>query len=141
MKLEWGIKLATLALAIGSCGVVQGREGVAEMTIYYVPFAVETLTPITSANIQERGKRCDVHSAEDIDKIKKVLRGATKPPVQKFSDGRVRLQLLEPSVAGDHVLAVVEKEGEVRFSDGTEGSISPKGLKTFKKIVEAQCRP
>jgi hypothetical protein len=141
MRLEWGIKLATLALAIGSCGVVQGREGVAKMTIYYVPFAVETLTPITSANIQERGRRCDVHSAEDIDKIKNVLRGATKPPFQKFSDRRVRLQLLEPSVTGDHVLAVVEKEGEVRYSDGSEGSLSLKDLETLKKIVKVQCGP
>ncbi len=56
MRLDlWGIKLATLALAIGGCGVVQGHEGVANMTIYYVPFGVETLTPITSTNIQERG--------------------------------------------------------------------------------------
>jgi hypothetical protein len=141
MRLEWGSKLATLALAIGSCGVVQGREGVAEMTIYYVPFAVETLTPITSANIQERGRRCDLHSAKDIDKIKNVLRGATKPPLQKFSDRRVRLQLLEPSVAGDRVLAVVEKEGEVRFSDGSEGSLSLKNLETLKKIVKVQCGP
>src|ERR1035438_6723042 len=59
----WGIKLATLALAIGGCGVVQGHEGVANMTIYYVPFGVETLTPITSTNIQERGRRCEIHTA------------------------------------------------------------------------------
>jgi hypothetical protein len=139
MRLEWGIKLATLALAIGSCGVVQGREGVAEMTIYYAPFAVETLTPITSANIQERGKRCDVHNAEDIDKIKKVLRSATKPSVQQFSDRRVRLQLLEPSGAGDHVIAVVDKEGGVRFSDASEGSLSSKDLETLKKLIKVRC--
>jgi hypothetical protein len=136
----WGIKLATLALAIGGCGVVQGHEGVANMTIYYVPFGVETLTPITSTNIQERGRRCEIHSAEDIDKIKSVLRGATKPPSQKFSDRRVRVKLLEPSNAGDGLLAVVEKEGEVRFSDGTEGQISRRGLDTIKKVIESQCR-
>ena len=141
MRLEWEIKLATLALAIGSCGVVQGREGVTKMTMYYVPFAAETLTPITSANIQERGRRCDVHRAEDIGKIKNVLSGATKPPFQKFSDQRVRLQVLEPSVVGDRVLAVVEKEGEVRFSDGSEGSLSLKDLETLKKIVKVQCGP
>jgi hypothetical protein len=141
MRLDlWGIKLATLALAIGGCGVVQGHEGVANMTVYYVPFGVETLTPITSTNIQERGRRCEIHSAEDIDKIKSVLRGATKPPSQKFSDRRVRVKLLEPSNAGDGLLAVVEKEGGVRFSDGTEGSISRKGLETIKKIIESQCR-
>jgi hypothetical protein len=138
----WGIKLATLALAIGGCGVVHGHEGVANMTIYYVPIGAETLTAVTSTNIQERGRRCEIHSAkDDIDKIKSVLRGATKPPTQKFSDGRVRVKLLEPSNASDGLLAVIEKEGEVRFSDGTEGLISRKGLETIKKIIEAQCRP
>jgi hypothetical protein len=137
----WGIKLATLALAIGGCGVVHGHKGVASMTIYYVPFEEETLTPVTSANIQERGIRCEIHSTKDIDRIKSVLRAATKPPSQKFSDRRVRVKLLEPSNATDGLLAVIEKEGEVRFSDGREGFISQKGLKTIKKLIEAQCRP
>jgi hypothetical protein len=142
MRLDlWGIKLATLALAIGWFGVVEGHKGVANMTIYYVPFGVETLTPITSTNIEERGRRCEIQSAEDIDKIKSMLRRATKPPSQKFSDRRVRVKLLEPSNSGDGLLAVVEKEGEVRFSDGIEGSISQKDLETLKKIIEAQCRP
>jgi len=43
----WGIKLATLALAIGGCGGAQGHEGVANMTVCYIPIGVETLTPIT----------------------------------------------------------------------------------------------
>jgi hypothetical protein len=142
MRLDlWGIKLATLALAIGGCGVVHGHGGVASMTIYYVPFEVETLTPVTSANIQERGERCNIHSTKDIDRIKSVLRGAVKPAPQKFSDKRVRVKLLEPSDASEVLLAVIEKEGEVRFSDGREGFISRKGLETVKKIIEAQCRP
>lgn len=136
----WGIKLATLALAIGGCGVVHGYKGVASMTIYYVPFEVETLTPVTSANIQERGSRCQIHSTKDIDRVKSVLRGAVKPAPQKFSDERVRVKLLEPSDTSDVLLAVIEKEGEVRFSDGTEGQISRRGLDTIKKVIESQCR-
>jgi hypothetical protein len=139
MRLDWGIKLAALALIIGNGGAVKGGERAAKMTIYYVPFAVETLTPITSANIQERGKRCDVASAEDIIRIKNVLRAAAKPAPQKFSDKRVRVKLLEPSAAGAQVLAVVEKEGEVLFPDGTEGQLSQKDLKTLGKIVEDRC--
>ena len=135
------IKLAILALAIGGC-VVQGHGGVANMTIYYFPIGAETLTPITSTNIQERGRRCEIHSAEDIEKIKNMLRGAAKPTSsQKFSDRAVRVKLLEPSNAGDGLLAVVENEGEVRFSDGREGFISQKGLKTIKKLIEAECKP
>jgi hypothetical protein len=136
----WGIKLATLALAIGSCGVVHGHKGVASMTIYYVPFEVETLTPVTSDNIQERGRSCKIQSTKDIDRIKSVLRGAAKPAPQKFSDKRVRVKLLEPSDTSDVLLAVIEKEGEVRFADGTEGQISRRDLDTIKKVIESQCR-
>jgi hypothetical protein len=139
MRLDWGIKLAALALIIGNCGAVQGGETAAKMTIYYVPFAVETLTPITSANIQERGKRCDVPGAEDFIKIKNLLRAAAKPATRKFSDKRVRMKLLESSAAGGQVLAVVEKEGEVLFPDGTEGQLSQEDLKTLRKIVEDRC--
>lgn len=141
MKLHlWVLQLATLAMVIGGCGPVQGDEGVKKMTIYYFPIGAETLTPITSANIQERGRHCDIRSGEDIDKIKKVLHDAAKPASQKFSDSAVRVKLLEASSEGDRLLAIVENEGEVRFSDGTEGQISRRGLDTLKKVIESQCR-
>ncbi len=139
MRLEWKITLTTLVFAIGCSSVARGHEGATKMTIYYVSFSVETLTPITSENIQERGIRCDVSSAEDIATIKSVLHDVTKSESQKFSDKRVRVKRLEPSVAGDQVLAVVEKEGEVRFPDGTEGQLSERDLKTLRKVVEVWC--
>jgi hypothetical protein len=110
------------------------------MTIYYFPIGAETLTPITSASIQERGRHCEIRSGADIGKIKKVLHGASKPGSQKFSDRAVRVKLLEASSEGDRLLAIVENEGEVRFSDGTEGQISRRGLDTLKKVIESQCR-
>jgi hypothetical protein len=73
MKLElWGIKSAILALVIGGFAGVQGHEAAANMTIYYFPIGAETLTPVTSTNIQERGRRCEIHSVGDIGKIKNV---------------------------------------------------------------------
>lgn len=138
----WKTKLpAILALAMGGFGISQGYEGQATMTIYYVPFAIETVTPITPTNIEERGRPCEIHRAKDIDNIKNVLRGASRRSSQKFSGERVRVKLLERSDAGDGFLAFVEKEGEVRFSDGSEGSISPKGLDILKKIIGSQCKP
>src|ERR1035437_4713415 len=108
MRLDlWGIKLSTLALVICGCGGVQGHEGVKNMAIYYVPIGVETLTPVTSTNIQDRGRHCEIRSTEDIDKIKNVLRDAAKPASQKFSDKRVRVKMLESSNSGDGLLAVV----------------------------------
>ena len=136
----WVLQLATLAIVIGGCGRVQGDEGVKKMTVYYFPIGAETLTPITSASIQERGRHCEIRSSADIGKIKKVLHDAAKPASQKFSDSAVRAKLLEASSEGDRLLAIVENEGEVRFSDGTEGQISRRGLDTIKKVIESQCR-
>jgi hypothetical protein len=142
MRLDvWGIGLATLALLFGGCAGAQRHEGVSSMTIYYFPIEAETLTPVTSANIQERGKRCEIHSAKDIDKIRDVLLAAASPTSQKFSDRRVRVKIFETSNAVDGQSAVVEKEGEVRFSDGKEALISRKGLEVIKKIIATECKP
>jgi hypothetical protein len=136
----WILQLVTLAMVIGGCGRVQGDQGVKKMTVYYFPIGAETLTPITSASIQERGRHCEIHSSEDIGKIKKVLHDAVTPASQKFLDSAVRVKLLEASSGGDRLLAIVENEGEVRFSDGTEAQISRRGLDTMKKVIESQCR-
>lgn len=136
----WVLQLAMLAMIIGGCGRVQGDEGAKKMTVYYFSIGAETLTPITSATIQERGRHCEIGSGDAIGKIKKVLHDAAKSASQKFSDSAVRVKLLEASSEGDRLLAIVENEGEVRFSDGTEGQISRKGLDTLKKVIESQCR-
>jgi|SRR6185437_358463 len=134
------LQVATLAIAIGGCGRVQGSEGVKKMIVYYFPIGAETLTPITSASIQERGRHCEIRSSGDIGKIKRVLHDAAKPTSQKFSDSAVRVKLLEASSESERLLAVIENEGEVRFSDGTERQISSRGLETLKKVIESQCR-
>jgi hypothetical protein len=118
----------------------QGQEGIVKIKMCYFPIEAETLTPVTSANIQERGRYCEIHSAKDTEMIKSVLRGATKPSSHKFSDHRVRVKLIETSSEGDKLIAFVEKEGEVRFADGSEGTISPGGMKVFKNIINAQCK-
>ena len=142
MRLDvWAIGLATMALFFGGCTGAQGHEETSGMTVYYVPIDAETLTPVTSANIQERGKRCEIHSAKDTDNITDVLRAASSPASQKFSDRRVRMKISETSNSGDELSAVVEKEGEVRFSDGKEAVLSRKELKKIKKIIETECKP
>jgi len=89
----WVLQLAMLAIVIGGCSRVQGDEGVKKMTVYYFPIGAETLTPITSASIQERGRHCEIRSSTDIGKIKKVLHDASKPASQKFSDSAVRVRM------------------------------------------------
>jgi hypothetical protein len=111
------------------------------MIVYYFPIEAETLTPVTSANIQERGRRCEINSAKDIDKIREILLAAPNPNSQKFSDERVRVKILGLSNAINGLSAVVEKEGDVRFSDGKEALISRKGLEVIKRIIATECKP
>jgi hypothetical protein len=138
--LFWGIALVALVVVTGNHFELQGQAGRVRIKIYYVPIGAETLTPVTSANIQERGRYCEIHSAKDTEMIKSVLRGATKPSSQKFSDLAVRVKLIETSSAGDTLIAIVENEGGVRFADGSEGTISHSGMKAIKNIINAQCR-
>jgi hypothetical protein len=133
------LPLATLGMAIGGCGRVRENEKAKKLTAYYVEIGAETLTPVTSANIEERGRHCDIRSRGEIGKIERVLQGAAKP-TQKFSDMRVRVKLLEASSKEDRLVATIENDGEVRFSDGTEGQISRSDLDTIKEVIETQCR-
>lgn len=136
----WAINSAILAVVICGCSGPQPQNGTGKLTIYYVPIGIETLTPVTSANIEERGRRCEIRSILDIEKIKSELSAAAKSPSRKFSDMTVRVKIFETSAAGDGLLAVLENEGEVRFSDGTERSLSPGALKNMKKIIETKCK-
>jgi hypothetical protein len=51
------------------------------------------------------------------------------------------VKILETSNAINGLSAVVEKEGDVRFSDGKEALISRKGMEAIKKIIAAECKP
>ena len=136
----WVVELTMLLLVLGGCCRAQDDSSESGMlTVYYFPIGAETLTPITSASIEERGKHCEIHRSANTRKIKKILHDAVKPPSQKFSDTAVRVKLLEASSDGNRLLAIVENEGEVRFPDGTEGQVSRKGLSTLKKVIESQC--
>lgn len=136
----WVLVLAALIIVVVGCHRVQEHAEVGKMTIYYFPIEIETLTPVTSTNIEERGRRCEIHNIEDIEKIKNVLRGAAKPASQGFSDKAVRVKLLEASPKDDMLVALVEHEGEVRFADGTEGTLPRRDLDRLENIIEARCR-
>ena len=110
------------------------------MTIYYFPIGAETLTPITSVNITERGRHCELVSVHEISAIKNVLENAVRPSTsQKFSNLAVRVKLSEGSEPSDRLMALVENNGSVRFGNGTEGVISPIGMETMKKVIETRC--
>jgi hypothetical protein len=139
MKLiSLGIALAVVVVVFGSnCGL-RGQEREGKMKVYYFPIGAQTLTPVTSANIEERGRHCEISSAKDIHAIKNVLDSA-KPSSQNFSDRAVRVKLIEASDTGDKLLALVENDGAVRFATGKEGMISARSMETLKKVIDPQC--
>ena len=139
MKLiSLGIVLAVVVVVFGSnCGL-RGQEREGKMKVYYFPIGAQTLTPVTSANIEERGRHCEISSAKDIYAIKNVLDSA-KSSSQNFSDRAVRVKLIEASDTGDKLLALVENDGVVRFATGKEGMISSKSMETLKKVIDPQC--
>jgi hypothetical protein len=139
MKLiSLGIALAVVVVVLGSNYGLRGQAREGKMKVYYFPIGAETLTPVTSANIEERGRHCEISSAKDIYAIKNVLDSA-KPSSQNFSDRAVRVKLIEASDTGDKLLALVENDGAVRFATGKEGMISSKGMETLKKVIDPQC--
>jgi len=107
------------------------------LKIYYYPIGSETLTPVTSENIEKKGHLCEIASVKDIRVIKKVLDSTTRPAPQKFTDLAVRVKLVEIGDQGDKLLALVENDGIVRYA-GEDGVISPQGMNTLKKVIEAQ---
>ena len=139
MKLiSLGIALAVVVVVFGSnCGL-RGQEREGKMKVYYFPIGAQTLTPVTSANIEERGRHCEISSAKDIYAIKNVLDSA-KPSSRSFSDRAVRVKLIEASDTGDKLLALVENDGVVRFATGKEGMISARSMETLKKVIDPQC--
>jgi hypothetical protein len=107
--------------------------------VYYAPIGAETLVPITSESIEQRGRRCEIRTTKDIRAIRKVLDSATDPTSEKFSNKLVRAKLFEISAMGSKLIAVVENNGLVKFPTGQERLISTKGMETFKKVIERQC--
>jgi hypothetical protein len=98
MKLLW-------IVIITSTLVVSARESVEKMTVYYVPFQVETYEPITTATIKDRAKyRLDVADANEILSLLRMLSNAKGE--SSFDQKRVRL------------LVVAEKREIVVDADG-----------------------
>lgn len=126
------------AVVLVACCRSNGQKAFQPLRVYYVPIGAETLTAVTSANIEHRGARFEIQSAKDICAIMKVLDAATRPAPQKFTDMAVRVKLLEVTDKGDKLLALIENDGLVMFPAGEDGVIPSRGMNTLKKVIEAQ---
>jgi hypothetical protein len=110
------------------------------LRVYYFPIGAETLTPVTSENIDVRGTAC-VFKQGDAAEIMRILGSATAVAdgEQMFTDNAVRVKIVENrDDAGGDLVAVVENEGVVRYR-GVVQVLSAVALSDLKNVIESGC--
>ena len=108
------------------------------LRVYYFPFGAQTLTPVTSDNIEKRGDSCLVDTERKAIAVKALLAKA-KPvsdPEDGFTNKAVRAKIIEEGGAG--LIGLVEEDGRVR-AGSQDGLLSPGDIRSLKKIIESVC--
>jgi hypothetical protein len=134
--LSWSCSTASQ----GSSAPAEGSTKRVRLKIFYVSIGSETLTPITSENIEKRARPCIVVSQPDVTRIKKII-GTVVPPSsdQTFDDKRVRVKMVEEEADGaDDLLAIIDNEGEMRTRTG-RAHLANSTLQQLKNAVEKVC--
>jgi len=109
--------------------------------VLYFPMETETLTPVTTENIDKRGGVCTISSGEVVSRIRNLIAGATPDTSgdRGFTDRAVRIKLVEVAQGrAELVLAVVEDDGAIR-GPGGDGHLSGQALDELRRLVEAAC--
>jgi len=107
------------------------------MQVYYVPFAVETLMPVTSEGIDSQ-QPCTLSksAATSLNEIVSDLKQGTLQV--EFDDNRVRLKVVDSSRGQSRTIALVDKPGVVSWSGGRV-KLSAKERQKIEDIVERSC--
>ena len=109
-----------------------------QLEIFYFPIGAETFNAVTTADIEERGKRCFVSDARAVSSIVKLLDSASPAgPEQSFIDMNVRAKIIEHSKERKALLALVENNGAVR-RNGSDFMLSTEALADLKTVIEMQ---
>jgi hypothetical protein len=116
-------------------------QGGAVLSIQYVPIGIETLTAVTSENVEQRGASCVVTRPSDVAEIKRIIASAS--PVARdedmFTNMAVRVRILEKSrEGGERLFAIVENHGPVRCGNANQ-VLSEKALADLKRLIEGAC--
>jgi len=132
--------LMLLLSSSSTCASTDDRTGGNVFTIYYFPLDAETLTPVTTQNIESRGGRCFVRAENDVNRIKKIVASANRVKIQKhsFSDKRVRVKIVESKKGAETVISI-ESDGVVKQGDVIR-MLSQEALGELKMLVEHFCR-
>ena len=131
-----------LRLVVAGSAMIGCSRDSAMLRIHYVPIGIETFTPVTADNVEERGAMCVVNAPSDVAEIKRIITSAT-PAVRDeeiFTDMAVRVKIMEKSSeTGERLVAIVENHGPVRIGS-TNRVLSGNGLADLKKLIERACK-
>jgi hypothetical protein len=108
------------------------------LTIYYFPIDAETLRPVTSENIEQRGARCRITDPSEVRRLEAILASA-RAAEAVFTNRAVRIKIIDERASRMKVKAIVEKEGGVRIG-ATDRFIEESALAELKTMVERRCR-
>ena len=130
-SLRWIAIAVCCAVLLGVASYGLLRAGQREATIFYVPFELETLYPITAENIDEGAY--NVLPVDETDpRFERVLRSVNQeggPPV-KFDAQLVRMKIKRAN--GSVVL--VDRDGGVRSEHG-ERKLTASSFDELKKVM------
>jgi hypothetical protein len=111
------------------------------LKVYYFPIDAETLTPVSSDDIEKLGGPFTISNSNVVSEVKKLFESAVAPTKAEhaFSNRKVRVKVLENTGRGDEVIAIVENEGVIRRGN-TDRVLSEDAMKRLKEILEATCK-
>jgi hypothetical protein len=125
--------VAAVVMLLGCSDAEDAMAGAADrITIYYLPFSVETFVPVTIESI-EVDARCVFSldpSAEDIANLREWLARVTEGG---FDKKRVRLKMV--GLEDDPLY--VDADGGLRRAGGKAGRLAPETFKALEQFVEA----
>jgi hypothetical protein len=134
------IRFGLLLPAISFSTITSCSRGQWVASAYYFPIGAETLTPVTSDNIEKRGALCAISNPSDVSEIKELFDSAMSPtrPEHAFTNKRVRVKVLENTGRGDELIAIVENEGAIRRGDA-DRLLPANALTRLEEILHAAC--
>ena len=130
--------IAVSSIMLASCGHSTDAHREPSLVIHYLPFDIETLTPVTTSDMGG-GDGCRLPLASELaTRILSILDSSGKAaPARTFDGKRVRAQIVEIA-RSKRVLAFVDAEGVVRRGE-VDGALTAEARDTLKGLLDQAC--
>lgn len=122
---------------LACCGCHFNAQGYkSAIKLYYVNIGVQTLVPVTSAEMTEKGRYCEIQSSREVETLQWAFDMSADSSDSGFSDKSVRVKLVHEDGS---LIGFIDNYGGTRFADGHDGRLSPFQLQSLKQIIEKRC--